>query len=267
MLQSSSTPTRRLVEDADRRPSDRDAANELRQQVLNAPGPKKAWPRITTVLAAFDEQALTPEAASRIDRALAEAGIVVEPNLAELDSRSGTVLSLPKRQRMGLGTDFEDVLENGLTDEVLSDRRRAVAADRQSIGEAVRGVCRKASEEIITDIYLSDAIPKIQAYENARAVSAAAFEAREPEHRDARSGAAGTLHVQLVELVAGDGWLITSWHRERVIRGAREELATGDIPTDDGTTSPAASSSDGSNSTRAAKRAPPATWEFSFSKS
>ena len=128
-------------------------------------------------------------------------------------------------------------------------------------------MCRKASEEIITDIYLSDAIPKIQAYENARAVSAAAFEAREPEHRDARSGAAGTLHVQLVELVAGDGWLITSWHRERVIEALERNWQRATSRRTHAMLSPAASSSDGSNSTRAAKRAPPATWEFSFSKS
>jgi hypothetical protein len=35
----------------------------------------------------------------------------------------------------------------------------------------------------------------------------------------------------MVEIVAGDNWLITCWHRERILKGVREEIAAGSVPT------------------------------------
>src|SRR6476661_8460319 len=73
-----------------------DAARALAQEVRHAPGADKAWPKITTVLDQFGERALTPEVGRRIDEALAQSGLRVDPPLEAIDSRNGTVcLSVP----------------------------------------------------------------------------------------------------------------------------------------------------------------------------
>src|SRR3954464_11707964 len=73
-----------------------EAARALAEEVRNAPGADKAWPKITTVLDQFGEGALTPEVGRRIDRALSQSGLNVDPPLEVIDSRNGTVcVSVP----------------------------------------------------------------------------------------------------------------------------------------------------------------------------
>jgi hypothetical protein len=88
---------------------DREAAENLAWRVRDAPQAPVAWPRVTSVVAGFGESGgLSQELAIRIDRALTEAGLRVQPPLKELVSdeshmrgtvcvsaRDGAVSALP----------------------------------------------------------------------------------------------------------------------------------------------------------------------------
>ena len=239
-----SKKARRLIEDA-RPGEDELAAERLREQVLNAPGPNKAWPKITTVLSAFREQALTADVAQRLGAALEDVGLIVEPRLDALDSRSGTVcLSLPDSGENAddpIVTAMRVVPGTGVYEDNQSTPRESVLwldvdvmnTDHSGFAGAIREYCGPRSDELLTDLYLTDATPKVHTYEEdeARAVSAVAMDAQEPEQSDDRTGRAGKLALLPIEIVAGDGWLITAWHRQRILRGIREDIATGVLPT------------------------------------
>ena len=55
-------------------PEHAEAARALAEEVRNAPGADKAWPKITTVLDQFGEKSPTPEAGRRIDQAPVQVG-------------------------------------------------------------------------------------------------------------------------------------------------------------------------------------------------
>ena len=89
-------------------------------------------------------------------------------------------------------------------------------------------ICPGVDDEMLTDLLDADLWPKRRRYGDVRAVSAAA--AAPSESVDERSRA-GSLTFQLVEMLAGDGWLVTCWHAPRTFTGSEEEPGIG--PLDD----------------------------------
>jgi hypothetical protein len=89
-------------------------------------------------------------------------------------------------------------------------------------------LCPGVDDEMLTDLVDPDLWPKRRRYGEVRAVSAAA--AAPSESADARSRA-GSLTFQVVEMLAGDGWLVTCWHAPRTFTGSEEEPGVG--PLDD----------------------------------
>jgi hypothetical protein len=84
---------------------------------------------------------------------------------------------------------------------------------------------------MVTDLFTVDPRPYVHSYNDEphlRMVSAFAVTADESEEgaSDADASKAGALVVQLVEMLAGDGWMVTCWHRSKRYHGA-EEIAEG----------------------------------------
>lgn len=227
-------------------PTTQEAAEALKEQVLAAPGANKAWPKITTVLKDFDERALTPEARTRIAGAFREVGVICEPPFDSLEARGGTVcLSVPGVAPATPSELFEATIieggswrkedSEGLTcgdGQLLWIDLDVMAGDQRSIERALAGVCQGISPSIVEDLYLIDLTPKIHVYEQegARAVSAVSLAPKEPNEDEGHGGGIGSVGVRMVEIVAGNGWLITAWHRERVLVGTDENLADGAVP-------------------------------------
>jgi Mg2+ and Co2+ transporter CorA len=225
-----------------------EAARALAEEVRSAPGADKAWPKITTVLDQFGEEALTPEAGRRIDQALSQSGLRVDPPLEAIDSRNGTVCVSVPNGGPHHPSDFIKVTEfipgqpprqwDGL------NRPRSVSgvlwvdidvlqADLATLREILPSLCPGIPDERITDLFLVDVMPKVEADDDARvrAVSAVQVEAREScgatgAHKHGRAGA---LVFQLVELLSNEHWLVTCWHRERIHCGVEEDATTGAV--------------------------------------
>ena len=81
-------------------------------------------------------------------------------------------------------------------------------------------LCPGIEDEMLCDLLDADLWPKRRRYGKVRAVSAAA--AVPSASSDARSRA-GSLTFQVVEMLAGSGWLVTCWHAPRTFTGSEEE--------------------------------------------
>jgi hypothetical protein len=81
-------------------------------------------------------------------------------------------------------------------------------------------VCDGLADEMLEDLLEADLWPKRRSYGDVRAMSAAAV--LPTESTDAGSHA-GSLHFQVVEMLAGPGWLVTCWHAPRTFTGSEEE--------------------------------------------
>jgi hypothetical protein len=97
--------------------------------------------------------------------------------------------------------------------------------------EALEPVCPGLTLQMVVDLFTVDPRPYVHSYNDEphlRMVSAFAVTADESEEgaSDADASKAGALLVQLVEMLAGDGWMITCWHRSKRYHGA-EEIAEG----------------------------------------
>jgi hypothetical protein len=94
-------------------------------------------------------------------------------------------------------------------------------------GEALRmmlqPLCPGIGREMLDDLLDPDLWPKRRRYGDVRAVSAAAVT---PEESADTGSKAGALTFQVVELLAGVGWLVTCWHAPRRFTGSEEEPAT-----------------------------------------
>jgi hypothetical protein len=80
-------------------------------------------------------------------------------------------------------------------------------------------ICPGIDNEMLQDLLDSDLWPKRRRYGDVRAVSAAAA-APSPSKESASK--AGSLTFQVVEMLAGDGWLVTCWHAPRKFTGSEE---------------------------------------------
>ncbi|HET7454783.1 MAG TPA: CorA family divalent cation transporter [Solirubrobacterales bacterium] len=85
--------------------------------------------------------------------------------------------------------------------------------------------CPGLTERMLCDLLTPDEQPEGESYgENIRLASSFAVEAWRPTERTERGRpqGVGVLRFQPVELLAGEGWLITCWHPQRVFQGSRK---------------------------------------------
>ena len=92
--------------------------------------------------------------------------------------------------------------------------------------ELLATLCPGIEDAMLRDLLDPDLWPKRRRYGDVRAVSAAA--AVPTEGSDPRSRA-GSLTFQVVEMLAGSGWLVTCWHAPRTFTGAEEEPGVGEL--------------------------------------
>jgi hypothetical protein len=128
-----------------------------------------------------------------------------------------TVTARPQRSvRVVAATD--DVL--WLDVDVRAFAGRPLEDSLRELGARVEPVCEGLTDEMLEDLLQPDLWPKRRSYGDVRAVSAAA--ALPTESTDPGSHA-GSLHFQVVEMLAGPGWLVTCWHAPRTFTGSEEE--------------------------------------------
>jgi len=106
-----------------------------------------------------------------------------------------------------------------------------VHSEPDMIFEALAPICPGLTLQMVVDLFTVDPRPYVHSYTdepNLRMVSAFAVQADESEEgaSDAEASKAGARVFQLVEMLAGDGWVITCWHRSKRYHGA-EEIAEG----------------------------------------
>ena len=109
---------------------------------------------------------------------------------------------------------------------------RALDGRAESVREllaVLESICPGIEDAMVEDLLDADLWPKRRRYGDVRAVSAAAVV---PNDAERGSGSrAGSLTFQLVEMLAGEGWLVTCWHAPRRFTGSEEspaEVAFGD---------------------------------------
>ena len=102
----------------------------------------------------------------------------------------------------------------------LGGRDRAAAA--RELRGLLSGVCAGLDDEMLEDLLDADYWPKRRRYGDVRAVSVASVV---PIDSDDERSQAGSLTFQVVEMLAGKGWLVTCWHAPRTFTGSEERLA------------------------------------------
>lgn len=239
--------------------TDAQTAAALAQQV-RASADGITWRKTTTLLDLFGAYRLTTDVRTRIADALHTAGLIAKPSMAEVQRFETVRLALDEdhdgrpdendRSRTASRMlPIDEVIEvtewrPGRTREHRSLFQSAPAHDAvrwfhvdvihsepDMIFEALEPVCPGLTLQMVVDLFTVDPRPYVHSYNDEphlRMVSAFAVTADESEEgaSDADASKAGGLIVQLVEMLAGDGWMITCWHRSKRYHGA-EEIAEG----------------------------------------
>lgn len=121
--------------------------------------------------------------------------------------------------------------------EPVADRREApgqgdaeelIHARAQEITSDLVPWCPGLHADMVHDLLREDPHPKVEAYGDdhgpVRAVSVVGAIAREmPGSQGDSDGVSEEVVFQLVEIIVGQGWVVTCWHPSHVIRGAEEE--------------------------------------------
>ena len=219
------------------------------------------WRKTTTLLDLFGAYRLTTSVRERISQALGEAGLVAKPSIADVqrfetvrlaldEDRDGEPDDSHSRSRtMSRLLPIDDVIE---VSEWRSGRQAetkslfqcvptaeavrwfhvdVIHSEPDMIFEALEPICPGLTLQMVVDLFTVDPRPYVHSYNDEphlRMVSAFAVTADESEEgaSDADASKAGALVVQLVEMLAGDGWMVTCWHRSKRYHGA-EEIAEG----------------------------------------
>lgn len=241
--------------------SDAEVAATLAQQVA-ASADGVTWRKTTTLLDLFGAYRLTTEVRERMATALSQAGLVAKPAIADVQ-RFETVRLAVDEDRDGQPDDeasgrsrtmsrllpIDDVVEvtewrpgrppeqkslfqcTPTADVVRWFHVDVIHSEPDMIFAALEPVCPGLTEQMVVDLFTVDPRPYVHSYNDEphlRMVSAFAVKADESEEgaSDADTSKAGALVFQLVEMLAGDGWIITCWHRSKRYHGA-EEIAEG----------------------------------------
>jgi hypothetical protein len=236
----------------------RTAAALAEQVAASADG--VTWRKTVTLLDLFGAYRLTSEVRERIATALADAGLDTKPAMKDVQRFETIRLALhedaqdghdprSRSRTMSRILPIDDVIE-------VSEWRPAQPPERKSlfqgsatpdavgwfhidvihsepdmIFEALEPLCPGLTLQMVMDLFTVDPRPHVHSYTDEphlRMVSAFAVRADESEEgaSDADTSKAGALIFQLVEMLAGDGWMITCWHRSKRYHGV-EEIAEG----------------------------------------
>jgi Mg2+ and Co2+ transporter CorA len=105
--------------------------------------------------------------------------------------------------------------------------RNAFQQRVSQVADQLRDWCPELTEEMVADLLREDSQPKVETYgdenDGVRGVSAVAVIAREtrpPSGDDDTDGVSEELIFQMVEMIVGEGWIVTCWHPSRVYSGA-----------------------------------------------
>jgi hypothetical protein len=217
------------------------------------------WRKVTTLLDVFGAYRLTTRVRERMEAALEQAGLEAKPPIRQVQRFETVRLSIrdeedPHDER-GRSRTMSRVLP--IDDVVTITEWRpgqapepkglfacmpdpsvvrwfdvdVIHSEPETIFHALEPVCPGLTEEMVVDLFTVDPRPHVHAYTDSphlRMVSAFAVHTEESEEgaSDADASKAGALVFQLVELLVGDGWMVTCWHRSKRYEGA-EEVAEG----------------------------------------
>ena len=243
----------------DQRAADARTAAQLAEQVT-ASADGVTWRKMTTLLDLFGAYRLTTNVRERIATALEDAGLDAKPQIQQAErfetvrlavhedaedghdprSRSRTMSRiLPIDEvlevtewRPGQPPEQESLFQcTPTTDAVRWFHIDVIHSEPDMIYEALDPVCPGLTEQMVVDLFTVDPRPYVHHYTDEphlRMVSAFSVRADESEEgaSDAEASKAGALAFQLVEMLAGDGWVVTCWHRSKHYQGA-EEIAEG----------------------------------------
>jgi hypothetical protein len=239
--------------------SDAQTAAALARQV-DASADGITWRKTTTLLDLFGAYRLTTEVRERIAAALNQVNLIAKPSIAEVQRFETVRLALDEDRdgqpdendrsrtasrllpidevievsewRPGQPPERKTVFQSAPTQEAVRwFHVDVIHSEPDMIFEALEPVCAGLSLQMVTDLFTVDPRPYVHSYNDEphlRMVSAFAVTADESEEgaSDAEASKAGALVVQLVEMLAGEGWMITCWHRSKRYHGA-EEIAEG----------------------------------------
>src|SRR4051794_1725518 len=213
------------------------------------------WRKVTTLLDEFGAYRLTAEVRARVGEALAQAGLQVKPPIDAVQRFETVRLSVLDESAAGEGrtrtmthvVPVDQAIritewcpgKHG-TDRTLFQASQPTGplwidvdvghTEADVVFDALEPLCPGLTEEMLDELFTVDPRPKVTEYGDGelRFVSAFSAHAEESERggSDAEASKAGALVFQLVEILAGDGWLISSWHRSKRHEGA-EEIAEG----------------------------------------
>jgi hypothetical protein len=219
------------------------------------------WRKTTTLLDLFGAYRLTTEVRERIAHALAKAGIDPKPPMDQVQRFETVRLALQENTKddghdprsrsrtMSRLLPIDDVLEvtewrpgrpperkalfdcAPATDAIRWFHIDVVHSEPDTMFGALSPICPGLTEQMVVDLFTVDPRPYVHSYTDEprlRMVSAFSVSADESEEgaSDAEASKAGALVFQLVEMLAGDGWMVTCWHRSKRYAGA-EEIAEG----------------------------------------
>lgn len=220
------------------------------------------WRKMTTLLDMFGAYRLTTNVRKRITQALTDAGLDAKPQIGDAERFETVRLAAhedaldddehdprSRSRTMSRLLPIDDVLEvtewrpghppekKSLFQCVPEDvvvrwfHIDVIHSEPEMIYGALAPVCPGLTEQMVVDLFTVDPRPHVHSYTdepNLRMVSAFAVRAEESEEgaSDAETSKAGGLVFQLVEMLAGDGWVMTCWHRSKRYHGA-EEIAEG----------------------------------------
>jgi hypothetical protein len=219
------------------------AAAEVAEAVRRAGG--RTWRKVTTLLSMFGVHRLTPAVRERMSRALAAEGVVVSPPLDGVKRYETVRLSLAVAAPEAEAPAPEPAIANssatswrpGRPSEKLASGakrpRGAVlwidvppTAEAEETCAALAPLCPGLTKEAVESLLRGGEYPHVRPLApdwSIRAVSIVDVHALEPgDGDDAATSSAGALEFQLVDFVAGDGWLLSCSHRRRRFRGAHE---------------------------------------------
>ena len=236
------------IRDAPGRPvvprRDREAAARVAKDLEKATG-VRAWRGVNSLVGEFGIAELTPGARARAAAALHDAGIEVDPPLDEVQRGDSVRLSAARagvatatrvtRVRPPSPSPREAVQASvwppggpprtaGLGDLPGQDgvwwldvKNRGVDPDAlwDELSPLLPGLTRASLDELFS----TDEQPRVAVHgrDGPHAVTAVGVFAAEASGGGGRTG---QLEVQGVTFVAGDGWLLSSWHERQVYRGS-----------------------------------------------
>jgi CorA-like Mg2+ transporter protein len=238
------------------RNTDAETAARLAEEV-KASADGVTWRKTTTLLDLFGAYRLTTEVRQRIASALAWADLDPKPSITDVQRFETVRLTLheagpddglgPRGRARTLSRllPIGDVLEltewrpgrpperkNAFSSRPGSGAVRwfhvdVVHSEPDTIYSALEPYCPGLRLQMVVDLFTVDTRPYVHSYTDApdlRMVSAFAVHASESEEgaADAEASKAGALVFQLVEMLAGDDWMITCWHRSKRFQGAEE---------------------------------------------